>query len=1053
MPITDMHDFLSDCVSAIEAEITFIDKEGGEQSYELLSGQREEKATGALYVFVLADALRLPEDASGNLRVDGKDYRAMVVSQEGNRVWLLLESSDEMPTFMPIAKLVVNETELLRKLKEKVEELSSIGRFGLGPKVFGEEAAKVGRQSPPKLDDRIAGQTEAALAQCIGSDVTFLWGPPGTGKTFTIAALVACLAELGETVLVTSHTHAAVEQALWALVEPPVRDRRSGYLYGTDLIENGRILKVGVPQSDKIPAKVCLEKYLEQKATERAEAIQILREEAVRLSDEVGRLADELDSWAEVADAERSYDAAVLANQRALADLERRKETRASARLAHELAIAGLKQARHSFLFGRGGRVQKAQIEEARRRSQLQAADAAVGAAEAVGIRTRTTMAEPLAKLVDARRRTEGFRSRETLEEERSQRQERLEDLRDGIQSLQASADEDAKQLVLDAVAVFATLTKLYMDRSLLNELSWDTVVIDEASMAMPPLVAYAASRAKKRIVVVGDMFQLPPIVRSDGDGPAALLGTDIFELRGITKAVDEHRSVDQLAKLFVQRRMHRDIATVSRKLIEGYRDLEDGPEVSSRATPAMVGAIGSTAPLVTVDISKFGPWSGKLPGSLSRFNFISAQVAVEIASLYAAAVPAPEEKDPPRIGIVTPYAAQRRFLNKLIQSLKLERWVMAGTVHTFQGNECDVIIFDSVLGEPHWTARFTNPTSFQEVRRDLNVAVTRARHQFVFVGDARWLKKHAKATSGFGKLWGVLEATGQHLDAADIVGDGFRARVAKSASEIRGWDVSQANKSAFYTEKDFYPAFVGDLFSARHRVVLYTPFIGKRRWPEIEPFIADLRSRDVDVYLLHKPPSDPEWRNGDPAFGHAVFSGLEAMGVHLVPMSGVHAKTIVIDSEIVYEGSLNWASQVASYEHMWRFESKDMAMLVERMLQLEPITQAYGAEDPQSSKCPNCRGRLVVVNQRETRGQFGSRDLQPVKLGCLNHEEDQSLCPKGYLRRVNARAPFLKPPTCPMGTSMKLTYARSGNPWSWKCGHGSCRPVRWARGDCIPKA
>ena len=58
-----------------------------------------------------------------------------------------------------------------------------------------------------------------------------LVGPPGTGKTFTIAALVASLTEAKDTVLVTSHTHAAVEQALWALVEHPSADRQAGFLY------------------------------------------------------------------------------------------------------------------------------------------------------------------------------------------------------------------------------------------------------------------------------------------------------------------------------------------------------------------------------------------------------------------------------------------------------------------------------------------------------------------------------------------------------------------------------------------------------------------------------------------------------------------------------------------------------------------------------------------------------------------------------------------------------------------------------------------------------
>lgn len=30
----------------------------------------------------------------------------------------------------------------------------------------------------------------------------------------------------------------------------------------------------------------------------------------------------------------------------------------------------------------------------------------------------------------------------------------------------------------------------------------------------------------------------------------------------------------------------------------------------------------------------------------------------------------------------------------------------------------------------------------------------------------------------------------------------------------------------------------------------------------------------------------------------------------------------------------------------------------------------------------------------------------------------------------------------------MTLEYTKNGKPWSWKCGHATCRPIRWRRGD-----
>lgn len=1043
-----MRELLDRFVSAIDAEIALIERETRDQSHELLSGQQDEKSTGTLYIFVLADALRLPEDASGTLQFSATQCSAMVVAQEGNRIWLLLESLEPLPAYIPSARLVLNETELLRRLKEKTEALRSTGNLGLAPKVFGYEDSKVSNAGAPTFDSaQLDPATKKVLEQCIGSDVTFLWGPPGTGKTFTIAALVASLTAVGETALVTSHTHAAVEQALWALIKPPSDDRGKGLLFESPLVNEGRILKVGplLNKSGKIPRCVHLDSYLEDKAKERDENIRILEEERERVSSLAATIREQMRPWHELNEVEATYNR--LAEEHSTASETHERSVRAvdeaKRRLAENESLRV--QAERSFIIGRRGRVERAAAAVAVARAELMRTQATAGATEARLIRVRARLADTQAEVIQAQRATLGSRTLEELEIDLASALRRIDSLQSEIEALRLAAEEDANQLVRNALALFVTLTKLYIDRDTLKDLTWDTVIIDEVSMAMPPLVAYAAARARKRVVVVGDPYQLPPVVQSEPDSEGGLLGKDVFELREITSLIENRGEFRSLAKLRTQRRMHPDIAAVAKELIDvGYADLENHPDTLKRAFPAFASALGTDSALVAVDISAFHPWSGKMRGSLSRFNFLSGQVAVELAALYAAGLTKPDATAPRPIGIVTPYAAQRRYLNRLVHVLQLDRWVAAGTVHTFQGDECDVIIFDSVLGEPHWTARLTNPHTFKEVRRDLNVAVTRARHQFVFVGDSHWLKKNAKAGSGYGKLWNYLEKQAIHMEAPGLVSEGFRSRLAQTLSQIEGWKLTEPGSVALFTETDFYPRFETDLNQARERVILYTAFIGKTRWPLVEPHIAALRERGVDVYILHKPLSDPEWRKGDRGFGEKVFEGLSDMGIKLIPMSGAHPKTIVIDSQIVYDGSLNWASQTASYEHMWRFDNKDMAALIERMLQLEPIVKAFSQEKV-GDRCPNCGGKLILINQ----AQQTLRDVCPMKLGCYNHAEDKKSC-VGYLRCVDGRPPFVEPPLCERGVRMNLHYTQSGRPWDWRCGHNGCRTIRWTRGDCL---
>jgi AAA domain len=796
-----VRDLLSRFVTAIDAEIALIEKESRDQSFELLSGQRAEGSTGALYVFIMADALRLPEDASGQLKAGGAEFPAMVVAQEGNRIWVLVESIDELPSYFPAARLVLNETELLKRLREKILLLGSGSDLGLAPKVFGRESSREGVSTVPPFVEHHLGsspQTLIVLAQCLGSEVTFLWGPPGTGKTFTIAALVASLASLGETVLVTSHTHVAVEQALWALIEHPEENRAGGLLFESSLVSDGRILKVGKRRLEKIPRSVELECYLEDKAKERGETVRTLEEERDRVTGIVAALTSESQPWSDLAAATTGLSLASADHEATVQSYAESRRLLDAAKARLDTAKVSERQAERSFFLGRAGRVAKARRTSAEIRGEVGRAEAAAGVAEARVIRLRATLADADAALLRARAASAGLRQESQLQTELASAEERRGTLQSEIDALNDSAREDANELIHNAAAIFATLTKLYMDRGALSDMRWDTVVIDEASMAMPPLVAYAAAHARKRVVIVGDPFQLPPVVHSGSDTEGGELGKDVFELRGVKDMIEAGVSPAYLATLRTQWRMHPDIVSVAKELISAYSFLETAHGLGQRNAVGVHDALNTTAPLITVDISGFHPWSGKMPGSLSRFNFVSAQACVEIASLYAASLAEPNENAAPPIGIVTPYAAQRRYLNKLIEMLNLGRWVMAGTVHTFQGNECDVIIFDSVLGEPHWTARLTNPFSFEEVKRDLNVALTRARHQFVFVGDSKWLRKNAKPASAYGKLWGYMEKHADHLDATELLGDGFRTRVAQGVSDVNRWTFTRRSLSLF---------------------------------------------------------------------------------------------------------------------------------------------------------------------------------------------------------------------------------------------------------------
>ena len=326
---------------------------------------------------------------------------------------------------------------------------------------------------------------------------------------------------------------------------------------------------------------------------------------------------------------------------------------------------------------------------------------------------------------------------RQAIEAKLTEIELQLDPLEKSIRSLQDEIAQLEQRTIAEAKAIFCTLTKSYTGRELESQ-TFDAVIVDEISMALPPLIFLVAGRASSRVILVGDFLQLPPIVRSDTEVSNARLGQDTFHHAGIEKDLKPVDSCRVLTKLNGQRRMVPQIADVARHLVYSQAGgLDDHPDVTNRPIPQWLDFL-PVNPLVILDTADLHCWSGKQPGSLSRFNFYSATVAVEVAALAAAKLPKPPENEPPLIGIVTPFAAQRRLLSRLIKDMDLQEWVASGTVHTFQGGQAELIIFDTVLDEPYWSARLCTPRDSNSVKRDLNVAVTRARSKLLLLVPPR---------------------------------------------------------------------------------------------------------------------------------------------------------------------------------------------------------------------------------------------------------------------------------------------------------------------------
>jgi hypothetical protein len=864
--------------------------------------------------------------------------------------------------------------------------------------------------------------------------------------------------------LVTSHTHAAVDQALYAAVKSTTEPAEAhgeasidfmrhtscpncghswnehgqsgrcpsdldemrkqaadnrGPLADDPLITRGKILRIGKTPNRKIPPEVKFDDVLATRVAERQAQLAEVQQETQRLTKKRAEVQMELAEWDKLDAMNVRWQESTKA-----AEQDNKKLFRLDADLwgAKEKVIRyqnRLAELEHAWLF-RGSRTQSAKHQlvvsevayskAADAREQL-ARDCQTHKDQAA--RDELEVKQQFGRCAALRARTEAALALLGVDDGLAKLQERS-------RALEQEIADVAKVLMSEASAVFCTLTKMYVGKDMERQ-TFDAVIVDEISMALPPLILLAAARATSRIILVGDFLQLPPIVRSDSEISSSRLRQDVFHLAGVAVDNEPTRDCRVLARLGTQRRMLPEIAEVARHLAYGSR-IVDHDSVFDRESPGWLEFLPEET-LVVVDTADLHCWSGKQPGSLSRFNFYSANLAAELAAMAAVDLPKPEDGEPHPIAIVTPYAAQRRLLNKHVIAMGLEKWVAAGTVHTFQGNEADFVIFDSVLDEPYYSARVCDPRNYGDVVRELNVAVTRARSKFVFIGSSEWLNRHASPGSALGKLWVFLQQNAGFVPAADLVEEGFSQRV-QGVLSPDVWQLPADGDGPVHQlldEVSFFDYFASDVAAASESIFGLVPYFGQYRWPRIQPIISAALERGVEVTLVTPPLSEAENRQ----YVEAVISNLRKLGAVVISASGLHGKDVIIDQRICYTGSLNWASHRGRLEIMHRSVDARLATLVFEYLQARFIRNAAVFEDGSARLCPFCQRLTHVVNQRRQHGQW---DFQALKVGCANPE-----CRK-YLRPIDERPPYRTVPTCGEDGKTKWRRVRRDRGWSWQC-------------------
>ena len=163
---------------------------------------------------------KLNPDQEYTLRHEGCEYLIRVTAVNVDA--LQLQCAERIPINAKGHTLVIDPWFLYEKLLDALTSLSPEQNIDNALRLFGRLPTTPLNLSPQLDHGELNESQQRAIALCCQKNPTLVWGPPGTGKTRTLGALLAELLHQGKRILVTSTTNAAVDQALGQLSEHPV---------------------------------------------------------------------------------------------------------------------------------------------------------------------------------------------------------------------------------------------------------------------------------------------------------------------------------------------------------------------------------------------------------------------------------------------------------------------------------------------------------------------------------------------------------------------------------------------------------------------------------------------------------------------------------------------------------------------------------------------------------------------------------------------------------------------------------------------------------------
>ncbi|CAB9519056.1 polymerase alpha-associated DNA helicase A [Seminavis robusta] len=279
----------------------------------------------------------------------------------------------------------------------------------------------------------------------------------------------------------------------------------------------------------------------------------------------------------------------------------------------------------------------------------------------------------------------------------------------------------------------------------ILDAMTFDRVLVDEATQATEPAVLVPLMRGCRQLVLVGDHCQLPPTVLS-------------------TRAEEEGHGVPLFSRMVAcgvppfmldtQYRMHPCIAMFPSDLFYGGK-LRNGVTSPERRPLAGFPWPREEFPVAYIPVKGI-----EMDDGVSKYNELEADAACRAVQ----ALLDGGQCTVSDIAVCTPYAAQARLIRRLTRRLMDSTgppYIEVSSVDGFQGREKEAVVFSAVRSNDYGAIGFTSDW------RRVNVSFTRARRALIVIGNDVTLRRGDPDTWSPWLAW--ADAHGINMDKPGI--------------------------------------------------------------------------------------------------------------------------------------------------------------------------------------------------------------------------------------------------------------------------------------------